>query len=101
MKKKGGRPKKAENERLNPSDRIKCELCNKEIARSGKNQHKKTKIHEERERTQTTIKEILGNYLIPDKKTFKDRLKTGFTNMSGETIFLNKKQHEFITKINN
>lgn len=40
-----GRPKKDDNDRAKPTDRLKCEVCGKEFFRSGRTKHNQTKHH--------------------------------------------------------
>lgn len=40
-----GRPRKPDNEKAKPTDRITCEICGKEYFRSGSANHKATKHH--------------------------------------------------------
>lgn len=43
----------------NPSDRIKCEYCDKTYRRSNKDKHVKTQIHQLHERINKTLRQII------------------------------------------
>lgn len=54
-----GRPKKREEDKAKPTDRIKCEICSKEFYRSGRANHKKTAYHKAHERMNSTLRKVL------------------------------------------
>jgi|ERR1700759_5798595 len=54
-----GRPRKNENEKCKPSDRIICEICNKEYTRSASFKHKSTQYHQLHERMNKKLRKVL------------------------------------------
>lgn len=54
-----GRPKKPEGTKVKPTDRIVCESCGKEYFRSGSTCHKRTVYHQERQRINKKLQELL------------------------------------------
>lgn len=40
-----GRPRKSDDEKAKPTDRLTCEICGKDFFRSGRSKHKTTQYH--------------------------------------------------------
>lgn len=59
-----GRPRKNENEKAKPYDRIICDICNKEFVRSHRSDHKKTNYHKMYADINENIKGIVINQMI-------------------------------------
>jgi len=95
-----GRPKIEQKDKAKYNDKLKCDICNVFISRSNKPRHKKSKMHAENNKIIDIIKNSFSQNLKTDKSVLKDRLKTCFVNSSGQTIFLNNKQYEFISNVN-
>lgn len=54
-----GRPRKKEEEKCKPNDRIVCDICNGEFIRSHRWDHNKTKIHQAYLKMNNKIKKLL------------------------------------------
>ncbi len=100
IKKKTGRPKKSKKSKKH-NDRIRCEMCNVSVNRSNLSSHKKSKIHIERNKIKELINNLFCEHIKTDKSTLKDRLKQCFVDNNGNSIYLNKKQYEYISKVSN
>lgn len=58
-KSKVGRPKKSEETKAKPNDRILCPICKEEFVRSNRTNHNKTKIHKKMEQANTNLRKLL------------------------------------------
>lgn len=56
---KKGRPRKNENNKCKPTDKVKCKICGKIYIRCGSSRHKKTQYHQLHEKVNIKLRKIL------------------------------------------
>lgn len=90
MSKRSGRPRKLENEKAKPNDKVVCDICNATYSRSAQSRHKKSKVHQAYLKAN---KKISQSVLAEERKmTLMDRAMLPYYDRNGEQIYLTKKQ---------
>lgn len=56
-----GRPRKCEDEKARPNDRIKCDICSKYFTRSGRSGHNRTQYHMIHSKINKKLRNLLIN----------------------------------------
>jgi hypothetical protein len=54
-----GRPKKKEEDKAHPNDRLICDVCGNKFIRAHRSKHKKTKVHQAYEKMNKKIQKLL------------------------------------------
>ena len=98
MTSKRGRPKKSDNEKAKPTDKIVCDICEKIITRSGRTRHTRTAYHQACVKCDNeNIAFIKGN--SSTNKRMSQLIKKPYINKEGGIEYLTDAQYNFYSKI--
>jgi hypothetical protein len=94
-----GRPKKTEDTKAKPNDRVTCDICKGTFTRGNRSAHKKTRYHQAFHKTAEFIKKTLIDSEPNKKDTFDDRIKEAYEDPNGGIIYLTKRQYNFYKRL--
>lgn len=98
-KKNVGRPRKLQNEKAKPNDKITCDICGSVFSRSARSRHNKTRIHQA---SLKAINHIKKNLLDDNNKKIsfkKDQCTRCYNDRNGMDVWMTKRQFDYANNL--
>jgi hypothetical protein len=93
---KRGRPKKLEEDKAKPNDKVKCDICGKVFSRSIRSVHNKSQVHQAHLKANDVIKLKVNE---GETYNFEDQCARQYFDRAHSILWLSKKQAEFSNSI--